>query len=135
MRKIEQNGPGFRYQVKFKRHNDPAAIWETVNINDARNNTYVVWGTNTYEAFDIQLKSFNVKGSAPVQAKTIIGYSGEDSEFILLSDFIVILLNIYYYLHYTADILLHLLCRKTDCYDILKSVEENICYYEVFKTT
>ncbi|XP_014663607.1 PREDICTED: neuroglian-like [Priapulus caudatus] len=84
---LEQNGPGFRYQVKFKRHDDANAVWETVNINEARNNTYIVWGTNVYEPFDIQVKSFNVKGEAPVAVRTYVGFSGEDKPLIQVSNF------------------------------------------------
>lgn len=84
MERAEHNGPGFFYQVKYRKHNpdDPdAEEYTVINITDPETNSITVEPTETYEPYDIQVMAFNDLGEASQPPTEIVGYSGEDSMF------------------------------------------------------
>lgn len=62
------------------RQKDVEDDWASKNVvNDSQ---LIVSGTPTYVAYEIKVQAFNNYGNAP-EPTVVIGYSGEDSEWIL----------------------------------------------------
>ena len=66
MQPIEQNGPGFKYQIKYRRQNVPNGNpeWSLVEIADATKHEFMVPNQPTYVPYDIMVIAFNEKGQA-----------------------------------------------------------------------
>lgn len=70
-----QNGPGFHYRVCWRRssYNE----WNCKNVTDWTQNNYTIYGLETFEAYEIQVKSVNDIDES-YREDIYIGYSGED---------------------------------------------------------
>ncbi|XP_015921139.1 neuroglian [Parasteatoda tepidariorum] len=75
---IEQNAPGFFYKVFWKREDIPNAQWQSVEIPDWEQNSYIIPTQPTFKPYRIKVEAHNSKGQAHTAATEVIGYSGED---------------------------------------------------------
>jgi len=62
--------------------------WHTKNVSSP---PFVVTDVGNFSAFDIKVQAVNEMGEGP-EPKSAIGYSGEDSEFVMLYIFAAIVL-------------------------------------------
>ncbi|XP_035227979.1 neuroglian-like isoform X2 [Stegodyphus dumicola] len=75
---IEQNAPGFFYKVFWKREDIPGALWETAEIPEWEQNSFMIPNQPTFKPYRIKVEAHNSKGQAHTAATEVIGYSGED---------------------------------------------------------
>ncbi|XP_014667432.1 PREDICTED: neuroglian-like [Priapulus caudatus] len=89
MDRAEHNGPGFFYQLKYRKHDDdnPDGEWTVVNITDPDNSSLTVEPTDTYQPYDIEVMAFNDKGPATLPPIQMVGYSGEDKPTVVPQNF------------------------------------------------
>ena len=78
MPEIDHNGPGFRYQVYWKRADKENAEWQTDNVVDWEQDHYIVENQETFKPYRLKVEAHNELGQAHVAAEEITGYSGED---------------------------------------------------------
>ena len=65
MQPIEQNGPGFYYNIKYRRQNLPTnPAWEVFQIMEPTKNSHMVPNQETYVPYDIMVIAFNGKGQS-----------------------------------------------------------------------
>ena len=75
--RLEQNGPGLFYVIRFRRQGEPD--WRMARVDDQSSYKYRVDGTEgPYLPFDISVSAGNVMGTARGTPVTVTGYSGED---------------------------------------------------------
>lgn len=77
MPEIEHNGPGFHYQVSWRR-NISGAQWTEEQVRDWKQNKLVVSNTPTFVDYWIKVLAVNSLGTADVTPIEVIGWSGED---------------------------------------------------------
>lgn len=77
MPKIDQNGLGFYYQIRYKRTGTQNFISEDIRGNPDIT-TFKVDNTEVYVAYDIQVVAWNSQGQSSAQIQTYTGFSGED---------------------------------------------------------
>lgn len=86
MPRIEHNAPGFFYRVKYKRkdieNTAEETSWITEDIHDWRQGNIVKYGMPVFKPYRIKVEAHNRKGAAHTHAVEVIGYSGEDSEYL-----------------------------------------------------
>lgn len=86
---LEHNAPGFFYRVYYKRRDleDTASEtgWLSEDIPDWKQGSLAKYGMPVFKPFRIKVEAHNRKGSAHTSPVEVIGYSGEDSEFIRVS--------------------------------------------------
>ena len=91
----EQNGPGFHYVVRWRRHDlSPTAKFEERPV-DSESSVLVVDGQSVYKPYEIYVLAVNDAGDAVSPPRMLIGYSSEDgtpSHHLLL---IVLLISLY----------------------------------------
>lgn len=90
MPQIQQNDKGFHYILQFKRQGDPDSLLVTNPIDDWTRYNFTYATSDVYRPYEITLKAKNSIGEALQDAVTIIGYSGEESEFSSLPHVILI---------------------------------------------
>jgi hypothetical protein len=82
MSQIEHHAPHFYYEVYWKR-NIPGASYETpVKLTNWKQGEYVVNHVPTFQEYVVKVIAFNEKGQASEPVQEVIGYSGEDSEYL-----------------------------------------------------
>lgn len=74
---IEHNGPGFFYQVYWKRKTLDMD-WQIVKIPQWDKTEFVLENQPTFEPYIIKVEAHNARGQANVAAVEHTGYSGED---------------------------------------------------------
>lgn len=72
-------GPNLRYIVKWRRR-ETRETWNNVTVWGSR---YVVGPTPVYVPYEIRVQAENDFGKGP-EPDTVIGYSGEDCEYLPL---------------------------------------------------
>ncbi len=77
MPQIDHNAPRFKYQVSYKL-DDQQSEWNTVEIDDWRQNKYVVFSQPTFRRYLIKVEAHNENGESNIAPNVVIGYSGED---------------------------------------------------------
>ncbi|ESP02510.1 hypothetical protein LOTGIDRAFT_138283 [Lottia gigantea] len=92
MPQIQHNGPGFQYNLQLKRQGDPDTSTRVETFSDWRIDHFELPTGDTYKPYEILLKAKNAQGEAG-NAKTIIGYSGEDIPQIEPSNFQTVMIN------------------------------------------
>ncbi|KAG1714169.1 Neuroglian [Nymphon striatum] len=75
---IEHNGPGFRYNIYWKRADIRGARFETTSITDWTESHIVIPDQPTFKPYIIKVEAYNDKGQSHVTAVETTGYSGED---------------------------------------------------------
>ncbi|XP_045524749.1 neuroglian isoform X1 [Pieris brassicae] len=78
MPQIEHNGPGFYYQVSWRR-NISGTPWSEQQIRDWTQSEYIVLNTPTFQPYKIKVIAVNSKGTSNVAPVEVIGWSGEDT--------------------------------------------------------
>ncbi|XP_067206790.1 neuroglian isoform X2 [Linepithema humile] len=78
MPQIEHNGPGFRYEIEYKRDIPGQDYTDKFTIIDWRKNSLQVDNLPTYQKYKIKVTAINDKGQSRVPVKEVLGYSGED---------------------------------------------------------
>ena len=81
MPQIEHHAPRFMYRVYYKR-DIPGEKWVIEDINDWRTNRLQVNNQQTYQRYKIKVSAINEKGECRTQPPEVIGYSGEDGNYI-----------------------------------------------------
>ncbi|XP_077547620.1 neuroglian-like [Haemaphysalis longicornis] len=84
---VEHNAPGFFYKVLWKHDDIPGAVWESRNIEDWRQDRYVVDDQPMFKRYRIKVEAHNRRGQANTAAKEVEGYSGEDVPLTAPADF------------------------------------------------
>ena len=76
----DQNGPGFYYVVRWRRHDlaaAPTAQFDERPV-DSRSNMAVVDAQSVYKPYEIYVLAVNDAGDAVSPPRMLIGYSSED---------------------------------------------------------
>ncbi|XP_061709263.1 neuroglian isoform X3 [Cydia pomonella] len=89
MPQIEHNGPGFYYQVSFKR-NDTGEGWTDQTVQDWRQSELLVPNTPTFVPYKIKVVAWNSKGASNVAPVEVIGWSGEDKPLLAPTNFTLV---------------------------------------------
>ncbi|XP_077545441.1 neuroglian-like isoform X1 [Haemaphysalis longicornis] len=87
MSPFEHNAPGFFYKVLWKRDDIPGVMWDSRNIEDWRQDHYVVDDQPTFKRYRIKVEAHNRRGQANTAAREVEGYSGEDVPLTAPADF------------------------------------------------
>jgi len=81
----DQNGPGFYYVVRWRRHDlaaAPTAQFDERPV-DSRSNMAVVDAQSVYKPYEIYVLAVNDAGDAVSPPRMLIGYSSEDGPWLI----------------------------------------------------
>ncbi|KAH9364492.1 hypothetical protein HPB48_000484 [Haemaphysalis longicornis] len=81
MSPFEHNAPGFFYKVLWKRDDIPGVMWDSRNIEDWRQDHYVVDDQPTFKRYRIKVEAHNRRGQANTAARESRRLLGRSAEF------------------------------------------------------